>query len=146
MAPGQDVICLLTRLLIFAGYPQEYSPPQSYKAMHPIKHPHSPKSSCGSRTLPKVSHYFRNRVFKVMLKAYLGLVAKPFAPRVPLAVLTLAGALPDVVFFLLQLVGIETFNFDQSIVRKGGCFPYTNDYPFSHSLMGMVVFGMYHYW
>lgn len=60
----------------------------------------------------------------------------------PLIVLTLAGALPDAIFFLLQLVGIETFNFDPSIARKGGCFPYTNDYPLSHSLAGMAASGM----
>ncbi len=57
MAPGPDVIRLLTRLLIFAGYPQE--PARIYthllKAMHPIKRPCSLQSSCGSRTLPKVS-------------------------------------------------------------------------------------------
>ncbi|KAI0690757.1 hypothetical protein BC835DRAFT_1363182 [Cytidiella melzeri] len=71
-----------------------------------------------------------------------GLVAKPFVPRVPLALLTFAGALPDAVFFLLQFLGIETFNFDQSIAGHAGCFPYTNDYPFSHSLAGMVVSGV----
>lgn len=71
-----------------------------------------------------------------------GLVAKPFAPRVPLALLTFAGALPDALFFLLQFLGIETFNFDQGIANHAGCFPYTNDYPFSHSLAGMVVSGM----
>ncbi|KAI0348117.1 hypothetical protein BDW22DRAFT_1341302 [Trametopsis cervina] len=70
-----------------------------------------------------------------------GLVAKPFAPRVPLALLTFAGALPDALFFLLQFLGIETFNFDQGIANHAGCFPYTNDYPFSHSLAGMVVSG-----
>lgn len=70
-----------------------------------------------------------------------GLVAKPFAPRVPLVVLALAGALPDAVFFILQFLGIESFNLDQAIANRGGCFPYTNDYPLSHSLAGMVGVG-----
>ncbi|RDX51926.1 hypothetical protein OH76DRAFT_229787 [Lentinus brumalis] len=70
-----------------------------------------------------------------------GLVAKPFVPRVPLSLLTLAGALPDVIFFLLQFFGIETFNLDASLLRRG-CFPYSNDYPYSHSLLGMTVAGV----
>ena len=70
----------------------------------------------------------------------LGLAAKPFAPVVPLSVLTLAGALPDVVFFILQFFGVETFNFDPTLQRRG-CFPYSNEYPYSHSLLGMVVAG-----
>lgn len=70
-----------------------------------------------------------------------GLIAKPFAPRVPLVVLALAGALPDAVFFILQFLGVESFNLDQSIANSGGCFPYTNDYPLSHSLAGMVGVG-----
>ena len=76
-----------------------------------------------------------------MSNAFIGLIAKPFAPDVPLAILCLAGALSDVVFFLLQFVGIETFNFDAAIATKHGCFPYTNDYPYSHSLAGMVAAG-----
>lgn len=71
-----------------------------------------------------------------------GLVAKPFAPRVPLAVLAFAGAMPDALFFVLQFFGIESFNLDESIARQGGCFPYTNDYPLSHSLAGMVGAGV----
>jgi len=69
-----------------------------------------------------------------------GLMAKPFAPRVPLIVLTLAGAAPDAAFFLMQFFGIETFNFDRSVAKRG-CFPYTNDYPYSHSLAGMAAAG-----
>ncbi|RPD82159.1 hypothetical protein L226DRAFT_564765 [Lentinus tigrinus ALCF2SS1-7] len=70
-----------------------------------------------------------------------GLVAKPFAPRVPLSLLTLAGALPDVTFFLLQFFGIETFNLNGSLIPRG-CFPYSNNYPYSHSLLGMVLAGV----
>ncbi|EJF67143.1 hypothetical protein DICSQDRAFT_47628 [Dichomitus squalens LYAD-421 SS1] len=70
-----------------------------------------------------------------------GLAAKPFASVVPLSVLTLAGALPDVVFFILQFSGIETFNLDPSLQRRG-CFPYSNEYPYSHSLLGMTVAGV----
>ena len=72
----------------------------------------------------------------------IGLIAKPFAPRVPLIVLAFAGVLPDAKFFLLQFFGIETFNFGAGIARRG-CFPYTNDYPYSHSLAGMVIVGEY---
>jgi len=70
-----------------------------------------------------------------------GLVAKPFAPNVPLWLLVLAGGLPDAVFFVLQFFGIETFNLDPALISHG-CFPYTNDYPYSHSLAGMVVIGV----
>lgn len=73
----------------------------------------------------------------------LGLIAKPFAPRVPLLVLAFAGAIPDAAFFVLQFFGLETFNLDTGIVRAGGCFPYTNEYPYSHSLAGMTVLGQY---
>ena len=69
-----------------------------------------------------------------------GLFAKPFAPRVPLIVLALAGAAPDAAFFLMQFFGLETFNFDSSLVKRG-CFPYSNDYPYSHSLVGMAGVG-----
>lgn len=69
------------------------------------------------------------------------LVAKTFFPRVPLSVLAFAGALPDAAFMALNLVGVESFNLDKSIVRRGGCFPYTNDYPYTHSLVGMVGLG-----
>ncbi|KAJ3526673.1 hypothetical protein NM688_g8232 [Phlebia brevispora] len=70
-----------------------------------------------------------------------GLTAKPFAPRVPLVVLCLAGALSDALFFVLQLFGIEKFNFDSAIAERRGCFPYTNYYPYSHSLAGMIIAG-----
>ncbi|KAH9949396.1 hypothetical protein B0H21DRAFT_777358 [Amylocystis lapponica] len=70
-----------------------------------------------------------------------GLVAKPFAPLVPLSVLCLAGALPDALFFLLQFVGIESFNLNPALIPRG-CFPYSNDYPYSHSLAGMVASGV----
>ncbi|GJE86241.1 hypothetical protein PsYK624_023210 [Phanerochaete sordida] len=71
-----------------------------------------------------------------------GLIAKPFAPRVPLVVLAFAGIASDALFFVLQMLGIESFNLDTAIVRSGGCFPYTNDYPLSHSLVGMVAAGV----
>ena len=43
---------------------------------------------------------------------YAGFTAKPFVPRVPLVVTMLAGALPDVVFVVLQFLGIESFKLD----------------------------------
>ncbi|KAI0652372.1 hypothetical protein C8Q79DRAFT_937273 [Trametes meyenii] len=70
-----------------------------------------------------------------------GLIAKPLAPVVPLSLLTLAGALPDVAFFLLQFFGIETFSLDATLIPRG-CFPYTNEYPYSHSLGGMITVGV----
>ncbi|CAG7854589.1 SubName: Full=Uncharacterized protein {ECO:0000313/EMBL:CCA76130.1} [Serendipita indica DSM 11827] len=66
-----------------------------------------------------------------------GLIAKPFAPDVPLSLLALAGALPDAFFFVLNLGGLESFSISSKVLRKGGCFPYNADYPFSHSLLGM---------
>ncbi|KAF8516050.1 hypothetical protein JB92DRAFT_2716243 [Gautieria morchelliformis] len=69
-----------------------------------------------------------------------GLIAKPFVPNVPLWVLALAGALPDAIHFILNLLRIESFNFDPALASKG-CFPYSNDYPFTHSLLGMAVAG-----
>ena len=82
-----------------------------------------------------------NTHFISLTDVWVGLIAKPFAPRVPLLVLTLAGAFPDALFFVLQMLGIESFNLDAKITQSGGCFPYTNDYPFSHSLAGMVASG-----
>ncbi|KAI0081185.1 ICL-domain-containing protein [Panus rudis PR-1116 ss-1] len=70
-----------------------------------------------------------------------GLIAKPFAPRVPLLVLTPAGALPDALFFVLNFLGIEKFNFDSKLAKRG-CFPYSNEYPYSHSLAGMAAAGL----
>lgn len=70
-----------------------------------------------------------------------GLIAKPFAPDVPLSLLALAGALPDAFFFVLSLLGFESFSISSKVIRKGGCFPYSADYPFSHSLLGMGVVG-----
>jgi hypothetical protein len=70
-----------------------------------------------------------------------GLVAKPFAPNVPLSVLALAGASPDALFFVLNLLGVESFEVKSKFIRKGGCFPYEADYPWSHSLDGMAVVG-----
>ncbi|KDQ63205.1 hypothetical protein JAAARDRAFT_694455 [Jaapia argillacea MUCL 33604] len=49
-----------------------------------------------------------------------GLIAKPFAPGVPLSLLCLAGCLPDVVFFTLNFLGVESFRVDNSIAKKGG--------------------------
>jgi hypothetical protein len=39
---------------------------------------------------------------------------------------------------------IESFNFDPALASKG-CFPYSNDYPFTHSLLGMAIAGLHHY-
>lgn len=69
-----------------------------------------------------------------------GLVAKPFAPGVPLSLLCLAGALPDALFFTLNILGIESFSVDDTLAKRG-CFPYATDYKYSHSLVGMGAIG-----
>jgi len=70
-----------------------------------------------------------------------GLIAKPFVPNVPIWVLALAGAAPDALHFILNLLQIESFNLDPALVKKG-CFPYSNDYPYSHSMLGIAVAGL----
>jgi len=70
------------------------------------------------------------------------LAAKPFASGVPLSILALASALSDATFFSLNLLGFERWSVDSSLVRKGGCFPYHTEYPYSHSLLGMAVIGV----
>ncbi|KZT73210.1 hypothetical protein DAEQUDRAFT_684092 [Daedalea quercina L-15889] len=68
-------------------------------------------------------------------------IAKPLAPGIPLSVLALASSAADALFFVLTLAGLESFNLDAAIAARAGCFPYTNDYPYSHSLAGMGVAG-----
>jgi hypothetical protein len=69
-----------------------------------------------------------------------GLIAKPFAPGVPLSLLCLAGAIPDVTFFVLNFLGIEAFAVNDEYSKRG-CFPYATYYPYSHSLLGMILIG-----
>lgn len=71
-----------------------------------------------------------------------GLVAKVFAPGVPLWLLALAGFLPDAAFFILNFFGVERFRMHEELARRGGCFPYATDYPYSHSLVGIAVTGV----
>ncbi|KAI6112504.1 hypothetical protein EDD16DRAFT_1484723 [Pisolithus croceorrhizus] len=71
-----------------------------------------------------------------------GLVAKVFAPGVPLWLLILAGFLPDAIFFTLSLFRVESFQVHEELARRGGCFPYAADYPYSHSLVGIAVIGI----
>jgi len=68
-------------------------------------------------------------------------IAKTIAPGIPLSVLALSSSAADALFFLLNFAGLESFNLDKTIVGRSGCFPYTNDYPYSHSLAGMGVAG-----
>ncbi|KIJ24282.1 hypothetical protein M422DRAFT_237452 [Sphaerobolus stellatus SS14] len=70
-----------------------------------------------------------------------GLIAKPFTPNTPLWVLTFAGAFPDALHFVLNFINIESFNFDPTLAKRG-CFPYSNDYAWSHSAVGMIVAGL----
>ncbi|KAF9245743.1 hypothetical protein BU15DRAFT_40581 [Melanogaster broomeanus] len=69
------------------------------------------------------------------------LTAKPFAPSVPLSVLALAAALPDALSFVFSLLGFESFDIDEDLVKRG-CYPYVADYPYSHSLVGMAASGV----
>ena len=62
-------------------------------------------------------------------------------PGVPLSVLVLSSTAADALFFLLTFAGLESFNLDKAIVARSGCFPYTNDYPYSHSIAGMSFAG-----
>lgn len=68
------------------------------------------------------------------------LALKPFAPGVPLSLLSLAGALPDASFFILNFLGIESFSVYPTYA-KCGCFLYSTNNPDSHSLVGMGVMG-----
>ena len=69
------------------------------------------------------------------------MIAKPFVPGIPLSVLALSSSAADALFFLVTFAGLESFNLDKAIVARSGGFPYTNDYPYSHSLVGMGFAG-----
>jgi hypothetical protein len=69
------------------------------------------------------------------------LIAKIFAPRVPLSLLTFAGEANDALFFVLSLLNIEHFDVDANLARSGGCFPYTTYIPYSHSLLIIAAVG-----
>jgi len=79
-----------------------------------------------------------------------GLLAHLLTPHIPLSFLALSGCLPDLLHLFINLLpsplSIESFNFDEKIAggRKGGggCFPYSNDYRWTHSLAGMGVIGL----
>ncbi|EIN14427.1 hypothetical protein PUNSTDRAFT_96283 [Punctularia strigosozonata HHB-11173 SS5] len=70
-----------------------------------------------------------------------GLVAKVFAPGVPLWLLTLASEITDAQFFVFNLLGLESWSVDPALAKKG-CFPYATNYPWSHSLAGMAITGV----
>lgn len=70
-----------------------------------------------------------------------GLVAKVFAPQVPLSLLTFAGEANDALFFVLNFLGLESFSVNP-VYEHTGCFPYSTNYPFSHSLLGMFLVGI----
>lgn len=70
-----------------------------------------------------------------------GLIAKIFAPRVPLWLLAFAGEANDALFFLLQFTPLESFAVDPGLAQTG-CFPYATHYPYSHSVLGMVLTGI----
>ncbi|GJJ14734.1 hypothetical protein Clacol_010579 [Clathrus columnatus] len=69
---------------------------------------------------------------------FIRIAAKVFVPNVPLWFLTFAGALPDALHFVLNFMGIESFNYNPKLANRG-CFPYSNDYPFTHSILGIAV-------
>ena len=47
-----------------------------------------------------------------------GLVAKIFAPRVPLSLLTFAGEANDALFFVLNFFGLESFEVSSKLEKK----------------------------
>lgn len=63
---------------------------------------------------------------------FLGLIAKTYAPGVPLSLLCLAGAIPDATFFVLNFLGIEAFAVNDEYSKRG-CFPYATYYVSSRS-------------
>ncbi|KAJ7763741.1 hypothetical protein B0H16DRAFT_1311031, partial [Mycena metata] len=67
---------------------------------------------------------------------------KPFFPNLPMWTLAMAGSLPDAVFFANAMLGIEEFRYSPTLNRRG-CFPYANEYPYSHSLVGEVIMGLF---
>ena len=70
-----------------------------------------------------------------------GLVAKIFAPKVPLSLLSFAGEASDALFFVLNFIGLESFSVNP-VYKVTGCFPYDTYYPFSHSFLGMFLVGI----
>ena len=70
----------------------------------------------------------------------LGLAGKRAAPGVSLGTLFLATQWADLLFFPLALVGLEHFRLRPRATRVTPLeFP---DYPISHSLLGVVIWGM----
>ncbi|KAF8182985.1 hypothetical protein K438DRAFT_1600127 [Mycena galopus ATCC 62051] len=69
------------------------------------------------------------------------LALKPFFPNLPMWALAMAGSLPDAIFFVNAMLGIEEFRYSPTLNLRG-CFPYANDYPYSHSLVGEVIMGL----
>ncbi|GAO52809.1 hypothetical protein SAICODRAFT_51863 [Saitoella complicata NRRL Y-17804] len=65
------------------------------------------------------------------------LILKRFAPSTPITLLALAGVLPDFLFFINVLLGLEEIKYRP----HEGCFPYECNYPFTHSLLGEAVLG-----
>ncbi|KAJ6587550.1 hypothetical protein DFH09DRAFT_909483 [Mycena vulgaris] len=66
------------------------------------------------------------------------LALKPFFPNLPMWALAMAGSLPDAIFFANAMLGIEEFRYSPTLNLRG-CFPYANEYPYSHSLVGEVI-------
>jgi len=64
------------------------------------------------------------------------LVAKRFAPQVDPFLLALAGSLPDALFFVLAILGVEEIKYSDKSEKKGyvnffggrgsSCFPYVS--------------------
>lgn len=62
------------------------------------------------------------------------LIAKQFAPQADAGLLALAGALPDALFFVFAVLGIETIKYSDKSEKRGyvnftggkgsSCFPY----------------------
>jgi hypothetical protein len=60
---------------------------------------------------------------------------KPLSPSTPLGLLALAGALPDILWLILSITGIEEITYN----LHDGCFPYNASYPYTHSALGIAL-------
>ncbi|KAK6344620.1 hypothetical protein TWF718_006578 [Orbilia javanica] len=77
-----------------------------------------------------------------------------FAPSTPLWALAFAGALPDFLFFALNIAGLESGH-DHSIPpnvtifgynlqgSSTDCFPYHSSYPYTHSTIGQLAIALF---
>lgn len=91
----------------------------------------------GQSLEPPNSHKTVARTVDVALCS--GFLIKLYTSSTPLSLLALAGSLPDILWLIFSMVGIEKMKYTD---RHVGCFPYDAVFPYSHSLLGEVIIGM----